>query len=377
MRVSDVLRAQSELFRHGLRHDRARAGADVLRARERNDRAVAANPHFAAGGAVNDVRPLRLRHADAALDRTGVRAGRPALRPACALGADASLDLARPRVVRVVRVDLLAQRERIHIELVGQLVERLLEREDSLHLPGRAKRGARAGVGEDVVVLYGAGSGSDTSRCGEADARARGHAAGAVTLDLQRRQRAVALRAELEALNAARPVADADVLLAAIEHQPHRRARLARQVDRERAVVADAELRAEPAAGELADHADLVLRQLEHVRRFVAHAERELRRGVERQLVVAPVRDEAVRLHRRVRLHLRAVFARNDVVGLREALLHVAARDRRRGRHVRVRADCLSAASPEARRRRPQSRLAPSVPERRPARRPASLLRAS
>ena len=69
-----------------------------------------------------------------------------------------------------------------------------------------------------------------------------------------------------------------------------------------------------------------LLRQLEDLRRLVAHAERELRRGVERQLLVAPIGDQAVRLHRRVRLHLRAVFARDDLVGLRETLLHVAAR---------------------------------------------------
>ena len=39
------------------------------------------------------------------------------------------------------------------LDRVRQLVERLLEREDPLHLPGRAKRGARAGIGEHVVVL--------------------------------------------------------------------------------------------------------------------------------------------------------------------------------------------------------------------------------
>ena len=113
-------------------------------------------------------------------------AGRRCDQPA-ALGADAPLDLARPRVVRVVRVDLVAQRERIHVELVSQLVERLLEREDPLHLSGRAERGARAGIREHVVVLGGDVRNRIHRSVAEADAGARGHAARAVTLDLQRR----------------------------------------------------------------------------------------------------------------------------------------------------------------------------------------------
>ena len=128
----DVLGAQSQLLRHGLSDDRARAGTDVLRAGEGCDRAVAANPHFAGGRAVNDVDPLRLRHADPAFDRPCVRARRLPLRPVRTLGADAALDLACARIVGVVRVDLLAQRERIHAEALRQLIDRLLEREDAL-----------------------------------------------------------------------------------------------------------------------------------------------------------------------------------------------------------------------------------------------------
>src|SRR6185503_19457252 len=102
--------------------------------------------------------------------------------------------------------------------------------------------------------------------------------------------------------------------------------RFAGQMNRERAIVADAELRAESAAREFADHADLFLRQIEHVGRFVADAEHELGRGVERQLLVAPVGDDAVRFHRHMSLNLRAVLAREDVIGLCETLLYIASR---------------------------------------------------
>ena len=112
------------------------------------------------------------------------------------------------------------------------------------------------------------------------------------------------------------------------------------------------------------------LRQLEHVGRLVAHAERALRRGVECQLVVAPVRDEAVRLHRR-----RASAPACDIRAstMTSASCETLLRRRRAAaaeiRHVRVRADCLSAASPARHRHRLLSRLAPSARERRPVRR--------
>ena len=102
----------------------------------------------------------------------------------------------------------------------------------------------------------------------EADARARSDAACAVALQLHGSQRAVALRADLQSLQAARAIADGHVLFAPIEHEAHWRARLARQVDRERAVVADAVFRAEAAAGEFAEHTNLVWRKTENLRRL-------------------------------------------------------------------------------------------------------------
>src|SRR6185369_9673903 len=117
----------------------------------------------------------------------------------------------------------------------------------------RAEGSARAGVGEHVVVF-----GRDIrdrihGGVAEADAGARSHAAGAITLDVQCCDGSVAFGTQLQALKGAGSVADSDVLLAAIEHEPHRRSGLARQMNCERAVIADAELRAEAAAGVLAD----------------------------------------------------------------------------------------------------------------------------
>ena len=54
------------------------------------------------------------------------------------------------------------------------------------------------------------------------------------------------------------------MFLAPIQHEAHGRPRVARQVDGEHAVIADAVLGAEAAAGELADHTNLVGRKVEY-----------------------------------------------------------------------------------------------------------------
>src|SRR5262249_23192364 len=115
--------------------------------------AVAEDSHLARGVLVHDVDPLRLRHADAALDRTAIRAGGLASRPFEELRADAPLSCTCACIVSVARVDAIAERERIGADFDGELIERLLEREDALRLPRSAKRRARSRVHEDVVVL--------------------------------------------------------------------------------------------------------------------------------------------------------------------------------------------------------------------------------
>ena len=59
--------------------------------------------------------------------------------------ADAALHAPRRALV-----DLVAQLERVHPELLRKLIDRLLEREAALRMAGRAERGRRAGVDEDV-----------------------------------------------------------------------------------------------------------------------------------------------------------------------------------------------------------------------------------
>ena len=100
--------------------------------------------------------------------------------------------------------------------------------------------------------------------------------------------------------------------------------RLLRQARREHAEVARAELGAEAAAHELGDDADLALRDAEHLGQLVAHRGGALRGRVDGEPVVAPVGHDAVRLHRAVRLHLRAVRRVDHHVGLGEAALDVA-----------------------------------------------------
>ena len=96
--------------------------------------------------------------------------------------ADSSLDAPCVRVVRRTGVDCVAKTQRIHPQTIGDLIDRLLQSKNTLHLTGRPKRRARAGIGEDIK-LFGAHVWTRIHhRVSEADARPRGHAATPVTL---------------------------------------------------------------------------------------------------------------------------------------------------------------------------------------------------
>src|SRR5690606_13290812 len=151
----------------------------------------------------------------------------------------------------------------------------------SLHLARAAKRRTGTGVGEDVVVLAlhirarihavmtapDAGAGCDTSS--------------AEALQFDARQRAVQLSADLQALHAAGTVTDGHVLFPAIQHEPDWRAGLAREMDCQCAVIADAILRTESAARVVADGANFFFWQIENAGSFVAHTHDVLRGCVE------------------------------------------------------------------------------------------------
>ena len=88
--------------------------------------------------------------------------------------------------------------------------------------------------------------------------------------------------------------------------------------------IARTELGAEASAHELGDHADLRFGQLEIAGQLFAHAGRALRRRIDGEHVGLPVGDHAVRLERRVGLHLGDVAGIHDHVGVLESLLGVA-----------------------------------------------------
>src|SRR6185312_11283020 len=91
-------------------------------------------------------------------------------------------------------------------------------------------------------------------RAHPADAAAGGDAAVAVRLERDGREAAVLPGADLERLHRRRTIADAQVLLLAVEHEAHRGARLLRERHGERAEAAEPELGAEAAPHELGDH---------------------------------------------------------------------------------------------------------------------------
>jgi hypothetical protein len=137
------------------------------------------------------------------------------------------------------------------------------------------------------------------------------------------------LRADLDGHERARGVAGAEVLLVAVEHQLDRRARRLREPagdDREGAPGGRrAELAAEAAAHVLAQHAHVLAVDAERLGDTFAHGEERLRRGVDRELVAFPGRDDAVRLERRVGVDGAVVAALVHDLGLGEALVDVAA----------------------------------------------------
>ena len=168
-----------------------------------------------------------------------------------------------PRVVCPACVDDFAQRQRIQVQPVGELVDRLLEREDSLDLSRSSECRAGAGVREHVVLLLAHVRARIHHRVRESDAGAARDASGPVALECDRSQGPVPFRANPQPLPAVRAIACRHVLLPAIEHQSNRRAGLSRQVDREQSEVPDPILGAESAAGEVADDAHPVLRKVE------------------------------------------------------------------------------------------------------------------
>ena len=75
----DLVGMKSEHFGDGLSQHRANSGADILHAGQHFHRAVAHDAHLAGGVGLHIGAPQRLRHAETALYRPGIRAGRVAV----------------------------------------------------------------------------------------------------------------------------------------------------------------------------------------------------------------------------------------------------------------------------------------------------------
>ena len=132
----DVLGRKPQLFGDHLREHGRDAGADVLHARQNLDRSVAQDAHLAGGVQLHVRAPVRLRHADPALHRR-LRSAPGACRCDQPIRCGADAPLLAPHGLAI---DPVAQGERIHAELLGQLVDHLLEREGARNVAGRAHR---------------------------------------------------------------------------------------------------------------------------------------------------------------------------------------------------------------------------------------------
>src|SRR5689334_4813343 len=88
--------------------------------------------------------------------------------------------------------------------------------------------------------------------------------------------------------------------------------------------IASAELRAKTAPHVLRDHTDFRFWQIENFGQLIADAHCALGRGVDCQALGFPIRYNAVRLERRVCLHLCAVLGLDDRGGSRKTFFNVA-----------------------------------------------------
>ena len=169
-----------------------------------------------------------------------------------------------------------------------------------------------------------------------------------VALVHDRREPAVARGAERDALDRVRAVADAVIHLAPRQHHLDRSPRDARAERRQRHMRPGAQARAEGAADEGRDDADVLGRNAEHGGDLVGRVVHPLRLVPQRQPVAVPGRDRRVHLDRIV------VLAR-DHVGLVDLDLGGRERSRRDRR----------AASPAAGARPDRSSAASAEPARR------------
>src|SRR2546426_668436 len=118
----------------------------------RNTMASARTPSCGARRSARS-RPTRYAALRAAGVREPVTRLPPAGRPTELLRSSETLRVPCSRIIRSARINAVAQRQRVHLQPFCELVNRLFEAEDALHLARCAKCGARSGVREHIVVI--------------------------------------------------------------------------------------------------------------------------------------------------------------------------------------------------------------------------------
>ena len=330
---ANVADLRAENLGGDLRHDRARARAEVLRARQHLDGAVAVDANRGVRRRTAARAPRQRRHPDAAPNATRRAFLSASGRPAESLGAlpialVETLIRELSRLVLIVpRVVASAELEWIHPELAGQNVHRALEPKRALDVSRRAKRGHRGGVREherltaaNILALIQLVIDLCRTRQPAADAkRAR-------DVDVDGGERSVALRGECHALHRRHAIPGVGLLALAVENAAHRPAGLLRERGGDVRGVRRAVLRAESAAHVVHDHADRRLWKTEGLCHFAARHENALGRFPNRETSADPLGDRAVRLERGVQRDRRAILARDSDVGLAQSGVDVPAR---------------------------------------------------
>ena len=137
-----------------------------------------------------------------------IGAGGLAIAPVRALKDDLPLDLASR-----IFVDLFAEGQRVHLQLGREFIDGLFKRKAALRMARRTERRTRTSVDKDVVLL-----GEQIRALVHVGRRTGGagsctHACRAVACELDRSQRPIMLRTDLQLLMRVRPVADDMFLL--------------------------------------------------------------------------------------------------------------------------------------------------------------------
>ena len=223
-----------------------------------------------------------MRNANAALDRAGIPARGMTSRPADFLRPDPPL-----LTPDGARIDTIAQRQGIHSQALGELVDRHLHAPGARRVSWTAHGGSGPGVGEDIELRR-CKVWTVIERLGEiADSGVQADARGAVALDRNRRQRSVASRADADALMGGRAIARVHLLLWPGQGETDGRSRLTRQRDGEAALGAECRFRAETAAHAVDHDPHLIRRQVKRLGEFAAHPGGELSGNMDRQAVGA------------------------------------------------------------------------------------------